>query len=182
MKGTAVRAIRAIAVSGAALLCMAGLSLQAQTAVKALDPCKDPQLHPEYRQLDFWIGDWTVYKDKEKLSDVTVENILKGCALAETWTAAHGSDGRGLATYNPLDKKWEYFWVADRGYTSHFTGQLLQDEMQFVIEQPTPDGKTRLRHWSLIKLPDGRVRELSVGSVDNGQHWSTEYDFTWIRK
>ena len=137
-----MRAVCAIAIRGAAvLLCMTGLSLQAQTAVKAADPCKDTQLHPEYRQLDFWIGDWTVYKDKEKLSDVTIEKILKDCALAEAWTAAQGSDGRGLATYNPISEDGEYFWVADHGYTSHFTGQLLQDEMQFVIEQPTPDGR-----------------------------------------
>ena len=177
-----MRAIKGIVLNGAAmLLCCTALSSQAQTAAPA-EPCKDTQLHPEYRQLDFWVGDWTVYKDKVKLSDVTVEKILKDCALSETWTAAHGSDGRGMATYNPLNKKWEYFWVADRGYTSHFTGQLLQNEMQFVIEQPTPDGKTHLRRWSLIKLPDGGVRELSVGSLDNGQHWSTEYDFLWTRK
>jgi hypothetical protein len=174
---------RLATLSAVALLLVAANVCAAQTAAPAAAPCMDAQLHPEYRQLDFWVGEWTVYKDKEKLSDVKVEKVLKDCALAETWTASgHGNDGLGLSTYNPLNKKWEYFWVADRGYTSHFTGQLLKDEMQFVIEQPTPDGKIKLRHWSLIKLPDGGVRELSVGSLDNGQHWTTEYDFVWVKK
>jgi hypothetical protein len=164
-------------------LCLFTCPLFAQTNESSKNPCQDPQGHPEFRQLDFWTGNWEVFNKDKKLSEVTIEKILNDCGLAETWTAAGtGNDGRGLSSYDALTKKWEYFWVAANGYMSHWTGALLGNEMRFVREQPNPKGGTRLRHWSLFSLPDGKVRELSLGSTDGGKTWTTEYDFTWIRK
>ena len=86
-----------------------------------------------------------------------------------------------MSTYDLLTQKWEYFWVADNAYMSHWTGVLIGNEMRFAAEQ-TREGVTKLRHWSLIRMPDGSVRELSVGSSDGGKTWVTEYDFMWHRK
>jgi hypothetical protein len=95
-------------------LCLLTSSLFAQTKEPVKNPCQDAQGHPEFRQLDFWAGTWEVFNKDKKLSDVTVEKILNDCALAETWTAAGGGhDGRGLSSYDALNKKWEYYWVAD---------------------------------------------------------------------
>jgi hypothetical protein len=165
------------------VLCLFSSPLLAQTKEPAKNPCQDPQGHPEFRQLDFWVGNWEVFNKDKKLSDVTVEKILNDCALAETWTAAGtGNDGRGLSSYDALTKKWEYYWVAANGYMSHWAGDLIGNELRFVREQPDPKGGTRLRHWSLFNLPDGKVRELSLGSTDGGKTWTTEYDFIWVRK
>jgi hypothetical protein len=136
----------------------------------------------EFHQLDFWIGDWEVFNKDQKLSDTAVQRALKGCALEEIWSGARGNDGKGLSTYNERTKKWEYFWVSSSGATSHFAGELLGTEMRFAMDQVQPDGSIRQRHWSLILLPDGRVRELSVGSGDGGKTWTTEYDYEWRKK
>jgi len=166
-----------------AALCLFTSPVFAQTKEPATNPCQDPQGHPEFRQLDFWVGNWEVFNKDKKLSDVTVEKILNDCALAETWTAdGTGNDGRGLSSYDALTKKWEYYWVAANGYMSHWAGDLIGNELRFVREQPDPKGGTRLRHWSLFNLPDGKVRELSLGSTDGGKTWTTEYDFIWVRK
>jgi hypothetical protein len=140
--------------------------------------CKD---RPEFRQLDFWLGDWEVFNKDQKLSNTRVEHILNDCALAETWQPVEGGHaGHGVSTYDPLTQKWEYFWVADNAYMSHWTGVLIDNEMRFATEQ-TRDGVTKLRRWSLIRMPNGSVRELSVGSSDGGKTWVTEYDFMWRR-
>jgi hypothetical protein len=150
-----------------------------ETKTQQTPACKDLS---EFRQLDFWLGDWEVFDKGQKLSDTRVEPVLKDCALAETWVAVEGGHGgRGLSTYAPLTQKWEYFWVADNGYMSHWTGILIGNEMRFAAEQ-TREGVKKLRHWSLIKMPDGSVRELSVGSSDGGKTWVTEYDFMWHHK
>lgn len=135
--------------------------------------------------MDFWIGNWEVFDRETKIADATVQKVLKNCALAETWTAVlhRNNDGRGLSTYNPLTKKWEYFWVADDAYTSSWTGGTMGGGgMRFDTNWPTPDGGSKLRRWSLFNLPDGRVREFCVNSVDGGKSWKTEYDLMWVKK
>ena len=165
------------------VLCLYSSPLLGQTSPSAKNPCQDPQGHPEFHQLDFWAGTWEVFNKDKKLSDVTIEKVLDGCGLAETWTAAgNGNNGLGMSSYDALTQKWEYFWVAANGYMSHWEGSLIGNEMQFVREQPDPKGDMRLRHWSLFDLPDGKIRELSLGSTDGGKTWTTEYDFTWVRK
>ncbi len=156
----------------------------AATPAPKPSPCLDAAHNPEFRQLDFWVGAWEVFnKDGKKLSDVTISKVVNDCGLAESWKSTRpGGDGVGLSTYNARSKKWEYFWVSGGGTTSHFEGSLLPDEMRFRTVQQQPDGTLRLRHWSLIKLPGGKVRELSVGSADDGVTWSTEYDYTWTPK
>jgi len=153
----------------------------------------------KFNELDFWIGDWEVFDKKDKVADANVRKVLNNCALAETWTPPANAkreaqvsaqaplhvtyqNGRGLSTYNPLTKKWEYFWVADRGYTSYWTGGLMGNEMRVGTDWPTPDGGSMLRRWSLFNLPDGRVRELCLDSKDGGKSWIPEYDLMWAKK
>ncbi|MGH9701612.1 MAG: hypothetical protein ACRD52_19435 [Candidatus Acidiferrales bacterium] len=165
------------------VLCLYSSPLLGQTPPSAKSPCLDPQGHPEFHQLDFWAGTWEVFNKDKKLSDTTIEKVLNGCGLAETWTATGaGNNGLGMSSYDALTKKWEYFWVAENGYMSHWEGSLIDNEMRFVREQPDPKGGMRLRHWSLFNLPDGKIRELSLSSSDGGKTWTTEYDFTWVRK
>ena len=61
------------------------------------------------------------------------------------------------------------------------TGELINDgkEMRFVFDSVGRDGSPRLNRWSLIDLPDGRVRELALASADGGQTWETSYDLYW---
>lgn len=148
-------------------------------------PCLDAAAHPEFRQLDYWVGEWEVFSaDGKKSSDVSVTKVLNTCGISEVWRAARSpnGDGLGLSTYNSRTDKWEYFWVSAAGATSHFEGTLLADGMRFRLLQPMPNGVLRLRHWSLIKKPDGKIEELSVGSNDDGVTWTTEYDLTWVPK
>ncbi len=161
-----------------------GQSSAAPAPAPRPSPCLDPAHNPEYRQLDYWLGSWEVFnKEGRKLSDVTISKVVNDCGLAESWKSTRpAGDGTGLSTYNPRTKKWEYFWISGAGTTSHFEGSLLPDEMRFRTVQPQADGSLRLRHWSLIKLPDGKVRELSVGSPDDGATWTTEYDYVWVPK
>src|ERR1051325_1609374 len=55
-----------------------GQSQSNQIATSQPAPCSSA----EYRQLDFWVGDWDVYDDKGVLQGHNlVQKILGGCAL-----------------------------------------------------------------------------------------------------
>jgi len=137
-----------------------------------------------FRQMDYWAGTWEVYNGQgEKSADVTVRPILEDCALYEEWNGVDGgSDGRGMATYDTLTKEWRYFWVADYGYVSTWTGTPVENGVRFVRTQPAPGGQTKLRHWDLLLMDDGRIQELARASLDGGETWEKEYELFWRPK
>ena len=140
---------------------------------------------PKFREQDFTVGEWDVFAGERKTADVSMKRILNGCVIEERWTVAPGREGNGVGLFNwsPLLKNWVYHWATDNGSTTSFRGQLIKPgEMRYVTEKPLPDGRTRLRHWTLNANPDGSIRELSVGTEDGGKTWTTEYDLKWVRK
>ena len=140
----------------------------------------------KFREQDFTVGTWDVYSGAEKTAEVTMELILNDCVIHERWKVTNGrptGNGVGLFNYSPLLKDWGYYWATDNGATTSFRGSLIKPgEMRYVTERPLPGGKVRLRHWTLLAMPDGTIRELAVGTEDGGKSWTTEYDLKWVRK
>jgi hypothetical protein len=140
---------------------------------------------PLFAQQDFTLGHWDVFNADRKSAEVLMERALDGCAIHETWSSPDGSKvtGLGLFNYSRILKAWSYAWAASSGASTIFQGSLIEPgHMRYVTERPGAGGATRVRHWDLIALPDGRVRELSVATEDGGTTWATEYDLMWVRK
>lgn len=144
--------------------------------------CQDD---PKFREQDFTVGEWDVFAGSAKTAEVSMTLILNDCVIEERWRVPQGRDGNGIGVFNwsPLLKRWVYHWATDTGGTTSFLGTLIKPgEMRYVTEKPLPDGRTRLRHWTLSANPDGSIRELAVGTEDGGKSWTTEYDLKWVRK
>jgi hypothetical protein len=54
---------------------------------------------PEYRQFDFWVGDWDVFEfdTATKVARVQVDRLLDGCALREQYEETNGLKGQSLS-------------------------------------------------------------------------------------
>jgi hypothetical protein len=157
------------------------LALPASVAAQSASTCRTDA---NYRAQDFTVGEWNVFSGTTKTAEVSMKLILNDCVIEERWTVAKGDgNGVGLFSYSPLLKNWGYYWATDNGATTSFRGQLIKPgEIRYVTERPMPNGKTRLRHWTLSQNSDGSIRELSVGTEDGGATWITEYDLKWVRK
>jgi len=136
-------------------------------------PCEGP----EYRQFDFWIGDWRVEGRDGKLAGTNrIERIAGGCGLQETWTAATGGGtGRSLNGYATDDGKWHQVWIGSGGLQMHLVGGLRDGSM--VLEGRTID---RSRHLILQRITwtphdDGRVRQVWEQSIDEGKSWKVGF-------
>ena len=150
-------------------------------ARRAAEPCKDPA-NPQYRQLDFWVGEWDVYSGQQKVGESSVQLILKDCVVFENWRGLQGGSGKSLNKYNNVTKQWEQFWVSDSGTTNYFKGSLADGAMRYTLEMPAPAGGTLMRHLTFTPLDAGKVRQFSEGSTDGGKTWTTEYDFIYVKK
>ena len=154
----------------------------AATAQALLEPCKDTQRHPEFRQLDFWVGDWDVYSGKQKAGENLIELTLKDCVVVENWSGAQGDHGKSYNKWNPQKKEWEQFWVDDSGSTRYFEGQAVDGEMHWTTQFTARDGRPGTRRIVLSKLGPDKVRQLSEATLDGGKTWVTVYDFVYVRK
>jgi tetratricopeptide (TPR) repeat protein len=144
-------------------------------------PCEDP----EFKQFDFWLGDWTVASAGNGaaagLSHISKE--MAGCVVWENWTSA-GSPyfGKSYNTWNPNLKRWEQYWVDTSAGVMFFHGELKNNIMDYWTDDvPQPGGGTLLRHLQFFNLGPDKVRQFSQGSSDGGKTWHTEYDLIYSR-
>jgi len=144
-------------------------------------PCEDA----EFKQFDFWIGDWDVTSavDGVHRGDSHISKEMGGCVVWENWTSA-GSPyfGKSYNTWNPNLKRWEQYWVDTSAGVMFFHGELKNNIMDYWTDDvPQSGGGTLLRHLQFFNLGPDKVRQFSQGSTDGGKTWHTEYDFIYSR-
>ncbi|MBI1341420.1 MAG: hypothetical protein GC171_00650 [Terrimonas sp.] len=146
---------------------------------------------PEYRQFDFWIGEWDVYSNangnlagKSKIS-----LLLDSCVILEEWTSANLTQGivytgKSFNKYNPSTKQWQQTWVDNVGGSTEFLrGEAGKDKMTFYADHvKDKKGNDFFRRLTFYKLGADIVRQHGEKSTDNGKTWQTEYDLEYRRK
>ena len=157
------------------------------TAVARADDADKPRpcSGPEYRQFDFWAGDWNVLDSSGKqVGRNRIERILEGCALAEHWESARGGKGTSLNFYDASRQRWRQTWIDDQGTPLFLEGGLVDGKMVLEGDSPTrrQPGKTIRNRITWSKLEGGRVRQFWEFSGNSGKTWETVFDGTYVRK
>jgi hypothetical protein len=175
-----------------ALLILAFVMQPGQTQVTAgQPPGSSPTPAPptgctsaESRQLDFWVGHWSVSPKaapSRRTATSLIEKLYSGCAIRENWMPLHGGDGGSFSSYLPDKHAWQQLWVDSSGSWVNFTGGW--DGHAMVLEGVWPQAghpqqKTRM---SYRMLPDGTVEQSGVTSDDDGKTWQPGFDFIYTR-
>jgi len=134
---------------------------------------------PEYRQFDFWVGDWDVFEvgGPIKVAHARVDLILDGCVLHEDYRGADGHRGQSFSIFDSNRRVWHQSWVTNRG-------QLLMIEGKFEAGAMVMSGEDRAKgarvrgEW---RLENGKVRETAVTSTDGGKTWNPWFDLLFRR-
>lgn len=145
---------------------------------------------PVYRQFDFWIGNWEVFrKNGNKAGDSEIELILDSCVILENWRSANSRNGmyytgRSFNTYNSITKQWQQTWVDNAGGTTEFLEGHYENHKMTFLTKPFQLNKDTLavRRLTFYGLAPDRVRQHGEISKDNGLTWATEYDLEYRRK
>lgn len=149
--------------------------------VKKLDAIANPcRSRPEYREFDFWIGEWA----PQNVQGVTVgtssiQLILGSCIIFENWNTPVSS-GKSFNLYDVRDGKWHQTWVDARGNITHYVGGIQNGNMVLVSESIVA-GKKNLARMTYSRLSDGSVRQHGESSADDGKTWATTFDFKYVR-
>jgi hypothetical protein len=113
---------------------------QAQPTAPAA-PATPPCSTAEYRQLDFWVGDWVATWTNANGSQGTGRNRITRdeygpCVITERFTADDGSlRGFSISTYFGGAREWRQTWMDDQGgYFDLFGGPSTTPGQRFVLE------------------------------------------------
>jgi ABC-type cobalt transport system substrate-binding protein len=135
---------------------------------------------PEYRQFDFWIGDWDAF-DVDNPTIKTARNhvdpILDGCVLREDYEGADGHKGQSFSIYDASRKVWHQSWVTNRGELLVIEGKFEAGEMVLSGVDRNAAGQPLVR--GIWKPVDGAVRETAVTSTDGGKTWKPWFDLVF---
>ena len=138
---------------------------------------------PEYRQFDFWTGEWTVTVANGRVAGSNrIESILGGCALQEHWTSAAGGHGTSLNMWNAADSTWRQVWIDASGNLLELSGALRGKEMVLSGTTRGADGRMQVNRITWTPAADGTVRQLWESSTDDGASWTVQFDGRYARK
>lgn len=149
-------------------------------------PCSRPQ----FRQFDFWIGEWEAFGVKgAKAGDSKISVILDSCVILEEWSSASKQQGltytgKSFNSFNAGSKQWQQTWVDNTGNTTEFLrGDGSDGKIVYYADKVTAGGgKTFMRRLSFTKISNDKVRQLGERSDDEGTTWTVEYDLEYRRK
>ena len=137
---------------------------------------------PEYRQFDFWVGEWEVTDRGRKIADSSIQRIVGDCIIFENYTQSDGYTGKSFNFYDAALGRWRQTWVDSSGNVSEFVGEFKDNAMRFEGETHRSAGNKVLRRMTLFNLGPDRVRQYSERSLDGGKTWGVGYDYVYIRK
>ena len=140
-------------------------------------------LAPQYRQFDFWLGEWDlVGADGKKSAEDKVVSILGGCAIQENWTGVKSGQGLSLSAYDPATKHWHQTLMDDSGAVLKLEGEFADGKMILVGQRPSQKDKgvtiTHRIAWNL--MPDHRVHQFWEASTTGGRTWKPVFEGYYV--
>lgn len=139
----------------------------------------------EYRQLDFWIGDWDTFEtddlDGPSIARARVEPIAQGCAVHELYEQGDGLVGDSILSYDPVRRQWQQTWVTNRGSIMVLWGGFEDGALVLEGEVHLRDGTTVMQRITW-KTQDRGVRETAVLSKDGGKTWTPAFDVLFLKR
>jgi len=157
------------------LLAMSPAALHAQAAPPTVG-CPGS----EYRQFDFWVGEWDVTVQGKPAGKNVITREEAGCLIHEHWTGASGATGQSFNFFDSSTRQWNQVWVDNSATSLRLAGIFADNQMRLTGVAPGPDGKPQQQRLTFFKNADGTVRQLWETSSD-GTSWQVVFDGLYRR-
>lgn len=149
------------------------------------DDQSEPCSAPEYRQFDFWVGNWEVFDSQDaKVGENRIAKVFGGCGLHENWQSAKSAfRGSSYNTYDAVRRVWHQTWIDNAGQLLLLEGGLDDDgRMVLSGERDRRDGSGRvIDRITWTPNADGTIRQHWQASTDGGTTWQTVFDGLYRR-
>lgn len=151
-----------------------------RAVVATQTPCNTP----EYRQFDFWLGEWDIVPMSPGApaggqNSITVQQ--DGCVVLERYTNG-AFTGMSLNFYDSARRVWHQSWMSNQGGMLYLEGSLNADGAMEMSDRGLATGAAAgtVNRTTWTQLKGGGVRQHWEVSSDNGATWTTVYDGRYV--
>jgi len=138
---------------------------------------------PEFRQFDFWLGDWDVKLPNGKVAGTnSIKSILDGCVLQESWEGSGKVRGHSFNIYDAAAKRWHQTWVDNGGTLLNLNGGLEGGKMVLAGDSMDEKGTTVKNRITWTPIDADHVRQLWETSSDSGKTWEVAFDGMYTKR
>ncbi len=89
----------------------------------------------EYKQFDFWLGEWEVFNQKGvKVGENKIITMQDSCVIQENWTSS-GQTGTSYNFYNKVDSTWNQTYIDNLGTVIELKGTFQNNKMTLKSEK-----------------------------------------------
>jgi hypothetical protein len=150
----------------------------------AQDSAQIPCSAPEYRQFDFWVGEWDLTWPDSGRGTNTITHLLDSCTIQERFTTLGDNPfrGRSLSTYDAWRHKWRQTWVDNRGYYLDFEGEFVDGQMILMRRAIEHDGTEFLQRMVWFNITEDSLDWHWERSDNGGQTWQTLWEIHYVRR
>lgn len=144
-------------------------------------PCQD---RPEFKEFDFWVGEWDVtLANGTQAGTNVVQRAERGCVIIENWTSSTGGTGMSINYLDKATDEWVQVWNAEGGSQINIRGGMTDEGMRLVGHIHYVGNDTTAPFRALFTpLPDGRVRQFFEQSNDDGASWVPWFEGFYTRR
>ena len=137
--------------------------------------CQQSTHKDSYKDFDFWIGEWDVYKygTDTLVGHSQITSILNGKALQENYQSSQGPfEGTSLNMYNQANEDWEQYWIDNTGLRLHIWGGLKEGTMVMESDPNIPP----INRISWSQEANGQVRQTWEQKKNSEASWQVVFD------
>ena len=155
--------------------------LSSTGAASANPPPQSVCVTDEYRQFDFWVGQWDVYDPRTNrlVAHSLVEKLYDGCAVRENWLPLSGKGGGSLNSYRADRRQWIQVWTDWQNSLNEYRGGLEKSSMVLTGTSTSASGQDSPARMTFERQKDGSVVQTGYGSADSGKTWQLAYQFVY---
>jgi len=165
------------------MVLLAASLLVAQASAAQVPPPAPACSGEDYAALDFWVGEWDVYRNGSEtlVAHSRIERLYAGCAIRENWMPLNGKSGGSLSGYDPASGRWQQTWIGSAAGVVHFEGGPVAGKLVLTgwWAGSGPSGEDGLTRMTYSRGEGGTVRQLGEFSSDHGLTWVTSFDFIY---
>lgn len=168
-------------------LAFCAAALAAGTARGQAAPPPAPCTGPEFRQMDFWLGEWTLRWDATPgipagSGSNTITRAFGGCVVQEDFAGGPSTGalvGRSLSAYHTPVQRWRQTWVDNQG--GYFALVGGPEGQRFVLTAAGPAGDKPALRMVFEAITDKSLTWRWQASADSGATWVDRWVIHYTR-
>jgi hypothetical protein len=136
------------------------------------------------RELDFWLGEWSIAPPGAASGDAasTVSLDLDKCLVVENWRGGKSRSGKNIFGFSQEDKTWHGMFADNEGRVHLFEGKVAAGSADFRGTSRGRNGEPELHRLRISRLSPDQVEQIWEKSYDNGATWAKVFDGVYSRR